>query len=224
MAKRGIGETGAFRFGSGPVEGIPDGGNGGANEPESASGRDNNTSQPAGENGTGTSGEFSEPSRLYEPSADNAGAGGPNAGRARDPVTGRTLNADGSVRAQRGTRGRRSKEEIPTYLSWLVGPIMMAHEAAATWSKCDELELDQQEAEKLCEASDRVLAFYHKEPSPEVKVWLGFATAISIIYGPRIVAIRIRLKREAEEIAKKKVHMFRTVSPTDAFPPPEPVA
>lgn len=95
---------------------------------------------------------------------------------------------------------------------------MMVHSAAATYCKAEELELEEDEAVKLCEAGDAVLAFYNKQPPPEVAVWLGFATAVSTVYGPRFVAIRVRLKREAAKEAARKVVPIRATA-TDAFPP-----
>lgn len=100
---------------------------------------------------------------------------------------------------------------------------MMVHSVAASYLKAEELELDEDEAVKLCEAGDNVLAFYNKQPPPEVAVWIGFATAVSTIYGPRIVAIRVRVKREKEAAAAKRVVPFTPKpSPLDAFPTREP--
>jgi len=101
---------------------------------------------------------------------------------------------------------------------------MMFHHAAATWTATPELEIDEDEATGVCKAGDDVLAFYNKIPSPELQVWFGLIAALGMVYGPRVVAIRLRLKREAEERAKRAVVNIRQVRPEDVFPPREPVA
>jgi hypothetical protein len=62
----------------------------------------------------------------------------------------------------------------------------------------DELRLDDEEAEKLGTSTERVLALYHTEVNPSVVAWMGLVFAIAVVYGPRIYAIRARLKRERE--------------------------
>jgi len=65
----------------------------------------------------------------------------------------------------------------------------------------DELRLDDEEAEKLGASTERVLALYHTEVNPSVVAWMGLVFAIAVVYGPRIYAIRQRLKREREAAA-----------------------
>lgn len=119
---------------------------------------------------------------------------------------------------------RQTSEAFPSYLKWFVGPMLMLHELAAYKLDTPELEIDEPEAKAICSAGDEVLAFYGKVPSPEMQVWIGFASAIGVVYGPRWVAIRTRIRREAKEREARKVQPLRPVNPADAFPPPEPVA
>lgn len=204
----------------------------GTGEPENRAASDNgNAGGPAkpsegiaDQGGTAGSAEkgfsFDSPSGLRDAGSPGTVAGQTATGRPRlFDAAGRRLKKDGTPYGKRG----RSKEEIPSYLKFLVGPLMMVHSVAASYLKAEELELDEDDAVKLCESGDNVLSFYNKQPPPEVAVWLGFATAVSTIYGPRIVAIRVRVKREKEAAAAKRVVPFTPKPSTlDAFPPREP--
>lgn len=72
---------------------------------------------------------------------------------------------------------------------------------AAAFFKTPELALDAEEATMLSGAIQSVQDFYDFETSAEVMLWVNFAGALAAVYGPRLVAIGMRTKKDK---AKKK--------------------
>jgi hypothetical protein len=182
-------------------------------QPESPSAGIDQQSQPAADAGGSTGFEYGDTGPIP---AGNAGPTEANAANSGDTGKRRGGWPKGKPR---GTG--KTAESFPSYLKWFIGPLLIVHELAAHKTNTPELEIDEQEAKAICSAGDDVLAFYNKVPSPEMQVWLGFGTALSMVYGPRWVAIRTRMKREAKEREARKVQPIR---PEQAFPPREPVA
>lgn len=75
-------------------------------------------------------------------------------------------------------------------------------------TKIDELELDETEAKLLSEAVAEVASHYHYKVDPKVVAWVGLMGVCGSIYGPRLLAIKLRRQMENEKkpvmtVAKK---------------------
>lgn len=82
-------------------------------------------------------------------------------------------------------------------------------------SKIDELQIDEEEAEKLAKAALRVSELYEIPlPSEKVLAWIGLANAMGRVYGPRIAAYTIRQKMKPKVVEGK----FKEAKPTAAPP------
>lgn len=61
-----------------------------------------------------------------------------------------------------------------------------------------EMEMEESEAESLLKASSAVADLYGYQPSAKATAWLALAGTVGMIYGPRFMALRIRLKMEQD--------------------------
>lgn len=68
---------------------------------------------------------------------------------------------------------------------------------AAAFLKVEELELSEPEAKQLGEAVARVNALYGNYMIPEkTAAWINLTMAAGSIYGPRMMAHKLRVKKE----------------------------
>jgi hypothetical protein len=83
------------------------------------------------------------------------------------------------------------------------------HEIAANFTHTPELELSEDEAKGLGEATVRVAQEYDM-PMPDAKAmaWINLLKVVSVVYGPRVGAVRIR---KAREKASKSLFPIRSV-------------
>lgn len=79
------------------------------------------------------------------------------------------------------------------------------HAVAAASLKIPELEIDNKEAEQLAKAIGDVSAHYGFELSPKTKAWIELVWCSGVIYGTRIVAYNMRVKKEAQDRKGKVV-------------------
>jgi hypothetical protein len=72
------------------------------------------------------------------------------------------------------------------------------HEIGANLFKAEELSLDEEEAGVLGQATLKVWQEYDM-PIPDAKTmaWVNLAKVVSQVYGPRVMAIRMRKANEA---------------------------
>lgn len=103
----------------------------------------------------------------------------------------------------RGSRTAKAAESV--YLGGFEDAIFALHLGLAAVAKCEELELDEDEAKKVTIALDRLAKHYHVEPTETQKIWMQFAGAMTAVYGPRVIAIKKRLEREANLKGEKVV-------------------
>lgn len=130
--------------------------------------------------------------------SDASGSSGGNTGT----IGGRKPRADKG--RPRGPRSGTAKN--PTHLGGWEDALLAVHIALAGVSHCPELELDEDEARKVTVALDRLAGHYNVVPSETAKVWINFAGAIGSVYGPRAIAIKKRLDREAANRGNKVVN------------------
>lgn len=127
---------------------------------------------------------------------------------------GSTGNNDGSGRTRkprsdagkpRGTRAgkKKAQETVEPFL-------MMAHQWAAVLLHTPELELEQNEAKQLSDAY-AVFCQHHDIPvlSEKRMSEINLIGAALIIYGPRMVAVRNRIKQESRAKRAKNVTPFQ---------------
>lgn len=76
---------------------------------------------------------------------------------------------------------------------------MFWHAAAAGALRTPELEIDKSEAEILGKGLLELERQFPTQIDPRLLAALNMAAAMGMVYGPRIVAIRVRLKKEAME-------------------------
>ena len=83
----------------------------------------------------------------------------------------------------------------------------------AAWTHAAELAISEEESKKLAEAIARVQALYDVSVFSETTAaWVNLVFACGTIYGPRIIAIRVRMKKEE---ALKKMRPVSIMSDPD---------
>ena len=96
---------------------------------------------------------------------------------------------------------------------------------AASALKVDELALDEEEAKVLGDAVNEVASHYDITPDPKIMAWAGLIGVCASVYGPRVMAYKIRTasdKKDRKELKKpmpQKVAEAKATehNPTDAF-------
>jgi len=123
-------------------------------------------------------------------------------------------NSDGDRTRKRRTdagkpRGKRSRKA--TAQETIEPFLIMVHQWAAVFTKCPEIVLDETEAKKLNDAY-ATFCEYHEIPilSPKRMSEINMVAALMIVYGPRVVAIRNRIKEE------NKVKHAKNITPIAA--------
>lgn len=93
-----------------------------------------------------------------------------------------------------GNTTRKTATEVSTFVADLLYGL---HEMAANFTNTEELSLDEDEAKALGEATVRVAQEYDM-PMPDAKTmaWVNLAKVLSVVYGPRVGAIRMRKAQE----------------------------
>lgn len=73
----------------------------------------------------------------------------------------------------------------------------------AAWIGVAELKIDEEESKKLAEAINRVQALYNTSIlSEETAAWINLTIVAAAIYGPRVIVIRQRKKKEKAASSK----------------------
>jgi hypothetical protein len=128
-------------------------------------------------------------SARSDPDDRDAPFGRTPTGRARKRPVG-----SGTRSSSVGTTPRKSATEVSTFVADLLYGL---HEIAANFTHTPELELSEDEAKGLGEATVRVAQEYDL-PMPDAKTmaWINLLKVVSVVYGPRVGAVRIRKTRE----------------------------
>lgn len=93
-----------------------------------------------------------------------------------------------------GQTPRKTASEVSTFIAECLSGI---HEIAANFTNCPELSLADEEAAAEGEALVR-LGQEYDVPMPDAKTmaWINLAKVLSMVYGTRVTAIRMRLATE----------------------------
>jgi hypothetical protein len=129
----------------------------------------------------------------------------------------RDSNSDGngtgdSTRKQRRKRGPNKRTTGAKKAQEAIEPfLLMAHTWAAVFLKTPEIALTTEEAKKLSDAYTNFCE-YHDIPilSPKRMSEVNMILALGMVYGPRVIAVRNRIKEEA------RVKKARNVTPIAA--------
>lgn len=144
--------------------------------------------------------------------------------RVVDPATGSTPGGDaaGSGPRRRGRRpGSRNSvtgKKSPLDVNGLETLLFSLHAMAAAYLRIPELELEKTEAERLSAAAARVLAHYPVTLAAESIDIVNLVMACGMIYGSRVMAIRVRKSRAGAPHAnaadpREPVKVFQFVPP-----------
>lgn len=96
----------------------------------------------------------------------------------------------------------RTSQKTSADLGLIAGSVVFIHSVIAGALAVPELELSDDEAQKLTKASLDVAAHYNAVPDEKTMAWLSLGAAVGAIYGTRYMAWRVRMQNEAE--AKKQ--------------------
>lgn len=127
-------------------------------------------------------------------------------------------------RIDRRTRAGRTgstEEKVSGDLSGLsIKDLLIGiHSMGAAFLGIEELEIDETEAKKMGDALTELGNVYGKTISPKTMAWTNLAAACGMVYGPRIVAYRERLKHEPKKVGPQKVPSGQTGARTAASSP-----
>lgn len=188
---------------------------------KSATGIANGITEPEGAgNGTanpndGNSGESSESDSTIigsDNGAINPGdiiSGEPDGSPSGEPKRKRGRPA-GSRNKAAGTSTRKETQAD------LAAAIFGVHLMLSKLIQIQELELDEDESQKLARAVERVNSLYSNFVVPEkVLAWIGLLTVLGAVYGPRIATYNLRKSEE-----KRKSPKVVDVTPISVGPAP----
>jgi hypothetical protein len=89
--------------------------------------------------------------------------------------------------------------------------------ALSAVTKTPELALDPDEAKELAKAAAEVQKHYDTVIDPKTLAWVQLGMVAASVYGPRMIAVNIRLKNEKaqrRQQASNVVHLNRNDAPT----------
>lgn len=101
---------------------------------------------------------------------------------------------------------------------------MQVHAGLAVATKSPELMIDADSAENLGAALVHLSAQYGGKMTPKQEAWLRLTIVAASIYGPRVMKIRERQQKEAEEKKPKNQSMNAMVEPPYGIPVQHPYA
>lgn len=84
------------------------------------------------------------------------------------------------------------------------------HGMLAGFTGVAEMEIDEGESKIMASAVAGVAAHYNVSADPKTVAWVNLASALGMIYGPRIAAVRLRKKTDRPV----KVEPKKTDAPT----------
>jgi hypothetical protein len=126
-----------------------------------------------------------------------SGSGSTGKRRGRPPGS-RTGSGSGSTSGSTAKTPPRGND-----LDVIAGAFMGVHDIAAHLLSLDELSIDEDEAKILAKAVQRLQAYYPAIDVPgQALAWIGLFAACGRIYGPRVVAVKARMKTEKEKAAR----------------------
>ncbi len=120
----------------------------------------------------------------------------------------------GEPRKRRGRKpGSRNKSGAKKAQETVEPFLLMAHQWAAVFLKTPEIALGPEEAKQLSDAYSNFCE-YHEIPilSPKRMSEVNMIAALLLVYGPRIIAVRNRIKEEARVKKAKNITPIAAVN------------
>jgi hypothetical protein len=160
---------------------------------------------------TGDAGAGSGDGEAFDPaSLPSGGSSDRDAPFGRTP-TGRARKrpVGSGTRGSGGNTGTGTPRKTVTEVSTFVADLLYGlHEIAANFTHTPELELSEDEATNLGIAGVRVAQEYDM-PMPDAKTmaWVNLLKVVSVVYGPRVAAVRVR--RAGERANKQPIPFTR---------------
>ncbi len=127
--------------------------------------------------------------------ADLGGAAPVKRGRGRPPGSGKS-----SVKPGSGKPVAQAKA-APASVVGIEALLLGIHSIASSLTKVEEIALDKSEANQLAQALAAVNVHYQKTVDPKLIAWMGVVAVAGQVYGPRVLAYRLRT---ADEKAKRQ--------------------
>ena len=116
------------------------------------------------------------------------GAGDPASGIKRG--RGRPAGSGGSKSAAGKQNASRGEKATQTAIGGIEKILFSVHQMAATF--IPEAELDRDESKLLADSLADVSSFYNQVIDPKIIAWVGLLGVCGKLYGPRIVAFKVR--------------------------------
>lgn len=132
-----------------------------------------------------------------------------------------------SSRAPGRPRGSSSGGTKKTVQGSLTGLLYSLHQMGSVLLKTPELELTEGEAKRLGDAAQAVMSFYTDAEIPEeVMLWSNLIMAAGAVYGPRVIAYKIRNARNVTpklvtQVPASNVQPIRPMDPAKQNPKPQ---
>lgn len=124
---------------------------------------------------------------TIDPASLDGGSGTGNGNDSGDtaPVRGRRGRKPGSVNA------RKTKDTVS--VAGLASILLSGHTMLAAITRTQEFLIEPDEADAIAKASAEVLSYYDNlKISNQAVAWFGLISAVGAVYGPRVIAFRLR--------------------------------
>lgn len=149
--------------------------------------------EPASGNGDdgGSIAGFIDPAAATGTGSTDSGTSGAPDGTGKRK-RGRPRGTGNSASASKGT----AKNAFPLSVNGVETILLSVHTILASAISCPELLLDQKEANAIADGVAKVAAEYDVRMDPKTAAWINLATVASAVYGPRGIAIFVRVSSE----------------------------
>lgn len=111
-------------------------------------------------------------------------------GRGRPPGSGKS-----GIKQGGGTTVAQAKAS-PASVVGIEALLLGIHSIAASLTKVEEIALEKSEANQLAQALAAVNVHYQKAIDPKLVAWMGVVAVAGQVYGPRVLAYRLRVATE----------------------------
>lgn len=139
-------------------------------------------------------------------------------GRGRPPGSGKAGVKQGAGRTV--TQAKAAPASVVGIEALLLG----LHSIAASLTKVEEIALDKTEANQLAQALAAVNVHYQKAVDPKLLAWMGVVAVAGQVYGPRVLAYRLRVATEKAQRPAKPANLAPAPVAQQAVRPPVPPA
>lgn len=158
----------------------------------------------------------SDPELIFGSASDGGSSDSGDSGRL-DKRSRAYRESVGRIGTGRRSSGR-TKKEVQNTLDGIEELLFSCHSMLASFTSVEELEITEEEAAKLGKAIAKVSSFYDNIGiPPKWAAWGNLTFAAGKIYGPRVLAFKLRKENEAQEAhAKNKGLSLVPPTPTQS--------